>query len=106
MSWVPCGARGAPAAHEPGTGSAGTHCLRRLRRRQLTFDLAIVGSGFGGSLMAMVAHRLGLSVVLLEQGRHPRMAIGESTTPLSNLFLEQLSAKYDLPRIAPLAKWG
>jgi tetracycline 7-halogenase / FADH2 O2-dependent halogenase len=69
-------------------------------------DLVIVGSGFGGSVMAMVAHRLGLSVVLLEQGRHPRMAIGESTTPLSNLLLERISATYDLPRLAPLAKWG
>ena len=69
-------------------------------------DLVIVGAGFGGSLMAMVAHQLGLSVVLLEQGTHPRMAIGESTTPLSNLLLERLSATYDLPRIAPLAKWG
>jgi len=54
----------------------------------------------------MVARRLGLSVVLLEQGRHPRMAIGESTTPLSNLLLERISASYDLPRLAPLAKWG
>jgi FADH2 O2-dependent halogenase len=69
-------------------------------------DLVIVGAGFGGSLMAMIAHQLGLSVVLLEQGRHPRMAIGESTTPLSNLLLESLSARYDLPRLAPLAKWG
>jgi FADH2 O2-dependent halogenase len=69
-------------------------------------DLVIVGSGFGGSVMAMVARRLGLSVVLLEQGRHPRMAIGESTTPLSNLLLERISATYDLPRLAPLAKWG
>jgi len=82
--------------------------VRPLRRGELTreFDLAIVGAGFGGSLMAMIAHQLGLSVVLLEQGRHPRMAIGESTTPLSNLLLERLSATYDLPRIAPLAKWG
>src|SRR5450631_2308100 len=56
--------------------------------------------------MAMIAHRLGLSVVLLEQGRHPRVVIGESTTPLSNLVLERLSAAYDLPRVAPLAKWG
>ena len=69
-------------------------------------DLVVVGSGFGGSLMAIVAKRLGLSVMLLEQGRHPRMAIGESTTPLSNLLLERLSVKYDLPRLAPLAKWG
>jgi FADH2 O2-dependent halogenase len=69
-------------------------------------DLVVVGSGFGGSVMAMVAHQLGLSVVLLEQGRHPRMAIGESTTPLSNLLLERLSATYRLPRLAPLPKWG
>lgn len=34
------------------------------------------------------------------------MAIGESTTPLSNLLLERLCGTYDLPRIAPLAKWG
>jgi tetracycline 7-halogenase / FADH2 O2-dependent halogenase len=70
------------------------------------FDLAVIGAGFGGSLMAMIAHQLGLSVVLLEQGRHPRVTIGESTTPLSNLLLERLSVTYDLPRIAPLAKWG
>jgi FADH2 O2-dependent halogenase len=69
-------------------------------------DLVVVGAGFGGSLMAMIAHRLGLSVVLLEKGSHPRVVIGESTTPLSNLLLERLSATYDLPRIAPLAKWG
>jgi tetracycline 7-halogenase / FADH2 O2-dependent halogenase len=70
------------------------------------FDLAVIGAGFGGSLMAMIAHRLGHSVVLLERGRHPRVTIGESTTPLSNLLLERLSVRYDLPRIAPLAKWG
>jgi tetracycline 7-halogenase / FADH2 O2-dependent halogenase len=69
-------------------------------------DLVVVGSGFGGSLMAMIARQLGLSVVLLEQGKHPRMAIGESTTPLSNLFLENLSKTYNLPRLAPLSKWG
>jgi tetracycline 7-halogenase / FADH2 O2-dependent halogenase len=69
-------------------------------------DLVVVGAGFGGSLMAMIAHRLGLSVVLLEKGSHPRVVIGESTTPLSNLLVERLSATYDLPRIAPLAKWG
>jgi FADH2 O2-dependent halogenase len=70
------------------------------------FDIAIVGSGFGGSLLAMIARRLGRSVVLIERGRHPRFAIGESSTPLANLLLEQLALRYDLPNIAPLAKWG
>jgi phytoene dehydrogenase-like protein len=29
-------------------------------------DLAIIGSGFGGSVMAMIARRLGYRVILLE----------------------------------------
>ena len=67
------------------------------------FDLAIVGSGFGGSLTSMIASRLGLSVILIERGRHPRFAIGESTSPLANVILEQLAERYDLPRLLPLA---
>jgi tetracycline 7-halogenase / FADH2 O2-dependent halogenase len=54
----------------------------------------------------MIARRLGLSVLLLERGRHPRTVIGESSTPLSNLLLEELSSSYDLPMIKPLSKWG
>ena len=70
------------------------------------FDIAVVGSGFGGSLMAMIARRLGRSVILLERGRHPRFVIGESSTPLANLLLGELSRGYDLPRLLPLAQWG
>lgn len=71
-----------------------------------TFDLAVVGSGFAGSLVALIARRLGLSVALVERGRHPRFAIGESSSPLANLLLEELSQRYDLPRIRPFAEWG
>jgi FADH2 O2-dependent halogenase len=70
------------------------------------FDVAIVGSGFSGSLLAMIARRLDLSVILIERGSHPRFAIGESSTPLANLLLEQIAATYDLPRIRPLCEWG
>ncbi len=73
---------------------------------QTDFDLAIIGSGFGGSLLAMIARRLGLRVILLEKGRHPRFAIGESSTPLANLLLEELATRYDLPRLLPFCKWG
>jgi FADH2 O2-dependent halogenase len=79
-----------------------------LRRRKLndTYDIAVVGSGFGGSLLAMIAHQLGRSVILLEKNKHPRFAIGESSTPLSNLLLETIATRYHLPTIAPLSKWG
>jgi tetracycline 7-halogenase / FADH2 O2-dependent halogenase len=71
-----------------------------------SYDIAIVGSGFGGSLFAMIAHQLGRSVILLEKGRHPRFAIGESSTPLSNILLENLTTRYNLPSLTPLSKWG
>ncbi len=70
------------------------------------YDIAVIGSGFAGSLTAMIARRIGLSVVLLEKGKHPRMMIGESSTPLSNLLLEEIAKRYDLPQLQPLTKWG
>jgi FADH2 O2-dependent halogenase len=70
------------------------------------FDIAIVGSGFAGSLLAMIARRLGHSVVLVERGKHPRFAIGESSTPLASLLLEKLARDFELPEIAPFSKWG
>ena len=54
----------------------------------------------------MIAHQLGRSVILLEKNKHPRFAIGESSTPLSNILLENLATRYHLPSIAPLSKWG
>jgi FADH2 O2-dependent halogenase len=65
-----------------------------------------VGSGFAGSLAALLARRAGRSVVLIEREAHPRFAIGESSSPLANLLLEELADRYDLPRIRPLAAWG
>jgi FADH2 O2-dependent halogenase len=66
----------------------------------------VVGSGFAGSLVSLVARQLGRSVTLLERGTHPRFAIGESSSPLANILLETLSDRYGLTRIRPLARWG
>lgn len=70
------------------------------------YDIAIVGSGFAGSLLGMIARKQGRSVVLIEKGTHPRVVIGESSTPLSNLLIEELAIRYDLPALLPFAKWG
>jgi tetracycline 7-halogenase / FADH2 O2-dependent halogenase len=72
----------------------------------LNVDVAVVGSGFAGALCALALRRRGRSVVLLERGRHPRFAIGESTTPLTNLLLEELADRYDLPQVRAFSKWG
>ena len=45
-------------------------------------------------------------VVLIERGRHPRFAIGESSTPLANLLIEELADRYDLPRRARVLEVG
>ncbi len=70
------------------------------------YDIAVVGSGFAGSIFAMIARRLGRSVVLVERGKHPRMVIGESSTPLSNLLIEEIADRYDLPVLRSLTRWG
>jgi FADH2 O2-dependent halogenase len=69
-------------------------------------DVAIVGSGFAGSLAALALLRRGRRVALVERGRHPRFAIGESSTPLANLLIEELADRYDLPKLRVFSKWG
>ena len=69
-------------------------------------DLAIIGSGFGGSVLAMVGRRLGLRVTLIERGQHPRFAIGESASPLAGVLIEQIADRYDIPRLKPLSSYG
>jgi FADH2 O2-dependent halogenase len=69
-------------------------------------EVAIVGSGFAGSLLARVLAVLGYDVVLLERGTHPRFAIGESSTPLANLSLERIGSRYGLDDCYQLATHG
>jgi tetracycline 7-halogenase / FADH2 O2-dependent halogenase len=69
-------------------------------------DVAVVGAGFAGSLTALCLRQLGRRVVMVERGRHPRFTIGESSTPLANLLLEELAGRFGLPRIGVFSKWG
>jgi FADH2 O2-dependent halogenase len=73
---------------------------------RLDVDVAVVGSGFSGAIAALALRQRGRRVALIERGRHPRFAIGESTTPLTNLLLEELADRYDLPRLRAFSKWG
>jgi len=73
---------------------------------RLDADVAVIGAGFAGALTALALGRRGRRVVLVERGRHPRFAIGESSTPLANLLLEELADAYDLPQVRVFSKWG
>ena len=70
------------------------------------YDFAVIGSGFAGSITAMMLRKLGASVVMIERGKHPRFAIGESSTPIANLLLERIAERFDLPELARFSKWG
>ena len=69
-------------------------------------DVAVVGAGFAGSILARILTRQGLDVALLERSVHPRFALGESSTPLANLCLERLARRYGLEDLHELAAWG
>lgn len=69
-------------------------------------DLAILGAGFGGSITALVAKQIGMNPLLIERGKHPRFAIGESSTPQADIALATIADTYHLPRLKPLARYG
>lgn len=68
--------------------------------------ILILGSGFAGSLCALLLSQIGIRSILVDRATHPRFAIGESSTPTTDRVLADLARRYDLPRIAPLARYG
>lgn len=69
------------------------------------FDVAVVGSGCAGSVLARALANGGRRVLLVERGHHPRFALGESSTPLAALALERLAAR-GMPDLRDLASYG
>lgn len=69
-------------------------------------DAIVLGSSFSGSLLGWILAARGMRVLILDRGRHPRFAIGESSTPAADLILADLARRYGLAALAPLARWG
>jgi FADH2 O2-dependent halogenase len=65
-----------------------------------TFDVAIIGSGIGGSTLATVLARQGLRVIVFEGGAHPRFTIGESMILETSETMRALAEFYDVPELA------
>ncbi len=68
-----------------------------------SYDVIILGSGIGGSMLGAILARHGTRVLLVEAGVHPRFAVGEATTPDTSCRFKLMSLKYDVPEIAHLA---
>ncbi len=74
--------------------------------RSSCVDVAILGSGFGGSLAALALDRMGYRVAVVDRARHPRFVVGESSTPVADMILRDLCDRYGLSRLRPLWKYG
>jgi tetracycline 7-halogenase / FADH2 O2-dependent halogenase len=61
------------------------------------FDVIIIGSGIGGSTLALALGKRGFRTLVVEKNSHPRFAIGESTVPATTMGWNYLADKYDIP---------
>jgi FADH2 O2-dependent halogenase len=66
-------------------------------------DVIILGSGLAGSIAALCLQRHGLRVTLVDQGTHPRFALGESTTTPASLWLRVLAHTFRVPELLHIA---
>jgi tetracycline 7-halogenase / FADH2 O2-dependent halogenase len=69
------------------------------------FDVVILGSGIGGTLLGAILARNGVKVLILEQSTHPRFAIGESTVPETTQMFGILAKRYGVPEIEKLSNY-
>ncbi|HYQ43568.1 MAG TPA: tryptophan 7-halogenase [Polyangiaceae bacterium] len=63
------------------------------------YDVAILGSGMMGATLAAILAKNGVRTLLVEQGVHPRFAIGESTVPETTFLFRVLAARYGVPEL-------
>jgi len=68
----------------------------------VVYDVAILGGGIGGSMLAALCARHGVKVLLAEEMSHPRMTIGESTIPQTAALYRVIGARYDVPEVENL----
>jgi FADH2 O2-dependent halogenase len=67
------------------------------------FDVAVLGSGLGGAMLAAILAKQGHSVLLLEKGTHPRFAVGEAMLPQSSMLMWILGERFGVPEIQHLS---
>jgi FADH2 O2-dependent halogenase len=72
----------------------------------MALRVAVIGSGFAGTILARILRRQGHEPVLIDRATHPRFALGESSTPLAAICLERLAQRYGLEDLGDMAAYG
>lgn len=78
--------------------------VRRFSPRH-RFDVIILGSGIAGATLGAILARNGASVLLVDQGVHPRFAVGESTTLYTLKSFRMLARRYRVPELEYLTSY-
>lgn len=73
------------------------------REAETSFDVAVLGSGVGGAVLALILASQGVKVVMVEGGVHPRFAVGESTIPHTSMLSSMLAEQYGVPELETIA---
>ncbi|MBD0838242.1 MULTISPECIES: NAD(P)/FAD-dependent oxidoreductase [unclassified Streptomyces] len=73
--------------------------MTRTPNEKQLYDVAILGSGFAGSMLGAILARNGAKVLLLDAKSHPKFAIGESTIPNMLVTLRTMALRYDVPEL-------
>ncbi len=63
------------------------------------YDVAILGAGFEGAMLATILARHGHRVLLLDAGTHPRFVLGESTVRHTFTMLKIIGRRFQVPEI-------
>jgi FADH2 O2-dependent halogenase len=69
------------------------------------YDVAILGAGMAGSMLAAVLARNGVKTLLIDAATHPRFAVGESTIPYTSTVTKIVAARYQVPEIDALSSF-
>lgn len=62
-------------------------------------DIAIIGSGIAGGVLASILARHEIKVTVFETGSHPKFAIGESMILESSEIMRSLATVFDVPEL-------
>jgi FADH2 O2-dependent halogenase len=61
------------------------------------YDVAILGAGFEGGMLATILAYKGAKVVLIDAGTHPRFALGESTVRHTFRMIKIMAERFGVP---------
>ena len=70
-----------------------------------SYDVTIIGSGITGSVVGLILSKLGYKTLMVEKSRHPRFALGESSTPIFSQKIRHLGRTYAIPELVEVSSY-